>query len=336
MSTRFTILLLLLTALSSGCVSAPVLQPALPPSQTTSVVELASTPFFPQQQYHCGPSALASLLNFSGVQVDPQTLASRVYLPKKRGSLQIELMAATRYYQRMPYRVNPDLTSLLTEVGGGNPVLVLLDLGWRSRPVWHYAVVVGYDAAADKVILRSATDRRKVVSADNFIRAWGRADKWGLVVLRPGQLPVDAEEMRYLEVAASLHSAGALDAALQSFRIATIRWPASAMAQFGLGNALYAQGRLRQAESAYRSAVQLDPGMVVARNNLAHVLSERGCAHSARKQIAAVTVRNDEFPDDVMQALAQTRRKIEAQIGATTTVESSTCAIGGTRVESNI
>jgi Flp pilus assembly protein TadD len=44
----------------------------------------------------------------------------------------------------------------------------------------------------------------------------------------------------------------------------------------GLGNASYRLGRLREAESAYRRAIAIDPGHGPAYNNLAHVLAELG------------------------------------------------------------
>jgi hypothetical protein len=36
----------------------------------------------------------------------------------------------------------------LREVAAGNPVLVLQNLSFAWAPVWHYAVVMGYDADA--------------------------------------------------------------------------------------------------------------------------------------------------------------------------------------------
>ena len=301
--------LVVVIVLGSSCAPTKVLLPANGAAHTA--VELSHTPFFPQTKYHCGPAALATLLNSSGVAVDAEELANRVYLPARQGSLQIELMAASRYYERLPYVINPDLATLLTEVRAGRPVLVLLNLGWHIRPVWHYAVVVGYDSAAEAIILRSGLERRRLMPAGKFIKAWKRADNWGLLVLAPGQLPVRADETRYLQAAATLESLEAGDGTVQFFRAAVGRWPGSAVARFGLGNALYREGDLLRAEAAYREAMLLDPAMVVARNNLAHVLAERGCPGLALRELKAAA--DYDLPADIAEQLIQTREEVESQ-----------------------
>ena len=70
-------------------------------------VELESTPFFPQSDYQCGPAALATVLAADGVDVTADQLVSEVYLPGRRGSLQVALIAATRARGRLPYTLPP-------------------------------------------------------------------------------------------------------------------------------------------------------------------------------------------------------------------------------------
>ena len=130
--------------LLSGCATqlqATKLMDSPPPGLSTAV-ELRQVPFFPQERYQCGPAALATVLNWSGVTITPEQLVDEVYLPQRHGSLQVELMAATRRHQRLPYILEPDLQAMLDEVRGGHPVLVLLNLGLSWYPVWHYVVVM--------------------------------------------------------------------------------------------------------------------------------------------------------------------------------------------------
>src|SRR5437868_6842253 len=74
-----------------GCASlAPQttqLRDRLPPA-LHDYVELKEVPFFPQDEYQCGPAALATVLNTFGVKVTPEELVPEVYLPARKGSLQ--------------------------------------------------------------------------------------------------------------------------------------------------------------------------------------------------------------------------------------------------------
>jgi hypothetical protein len=50
--------------------------------------EIASVPFFPQDEYQCGPAALAMVLAWSGLNVEPAELTEKVYTASLKGSLQ--------------------------------------------------------------------------------------------------------------------------------------------------------------------------------------------------------------------------------------------------------
>ena len=148
-------------------------------------VELTAVPFFPQEAYQCGPAALATVLNGSGLNVTPEELTPQVYLPERQGSLQFELLAAARRHGRVPYVLRPQLEAITTEIASGNPVLVLQNLGISAMPFWHYAVVVGFDLARAEVVLRSGREHRHVTSLRTFEHTWRRGDYWAVVVLPP-------------------------------------------------------------------------------------------------------------------------------------------------------
>jgi ABC-type bacteriocin/lantibiotic exporter with double-glycine peptidase domain len=103
-------------------------------------VELAEVPFFPQLEYECGPAALATALTHFNVKVTPDDLVGEVYLPERKGSLQIEMLAAARRHGMVSYQLAPRLKDLLRELAGGVPVIVLQDQGLGPFERWHYAV----------------------------------------------------------------------------------------------------------------------------------------------------------------------------------------------------
>jgi tetratricopeptide (TPR) repeat protein len=309
----------------SGCAGmAPVLPSRLPADARHTAVELEATPFYPQTVHQCGPAALATVLHASGVAVTPGDLVSRVYLPERQGSLQAELVAATRGYARLPYPITPGLSALLAELQAAHPVLVLQNLGLSFHPVWHYAVVIGYLPDDDAVILRSGATRRVVMPAGRFLRSWRLAGYWGLVVLRPGEMPARPTAATYLRAAADLESVGQTQAAALAYGAAVTRWPNDATAWLGLGNTHYQAGRLPAAEDSYRRAVGADPGYLAAWNNLAEVLAGRGCFHTAIATLDEALARSGASAA-LRDLLRQTRGEILSRRPAGHTSDAPAC-----------
>ena len=251
---------------------------------------LLDVPFHPQTEYQCGPAALATVLGASGVATSPEALVPQVYLPGRKGSLQMELVAATRRAGRIPYEVERDPEGLLAEVHAGRPVLVLQNLLVRSVPKWHYAVLVGAAPARNEVLLNSGTERGLSMPASKFLRTWDWAGRWGLVALKPGELPAQADPARYLAAVADFEAvAGAGDAA-PAYRAALERWPDDPRTHLALGNQAYAAGKLHQAAGHYRTGLHHAADDAVLGNNYASVLGELGChkeAHAALERALA-------------------------------------------------
>ena len=249
-------------------------------------VELEATPFFPQSEYQCGPAALATVLAAGAVDVTPDELVPEVYLPARRGSLQVELVAATRARGRLPYLLAPRDDGLFDELAAGRPVLVLQKQGAGPWPGWHYAVLVGYDRERQSVLLRSGTTRRLEMSVRRFLWSWQRGGRWAMLALEPGELPAGAEMDRYVDAAAGLEAVGRLDEATRAYRSASLRWPDAALPWLGLANVAYAREDLPAAQSLYEEALAREPADVAARNNHAEVLLQLGCRSAAALEIA--------------------------------------------------
>jgi tetratricopeptide (TPR) repeat protein len=277
--------------------------------QESNAIELGDTPFYSQVTDQCGPSALATILNVSGIDVAPEALKSQVYIPGREGSLQIELLAATRGFKRIPYQIEPDAAALLDELRAGRPVLVLQNLGGKIRPVWHYAVVVGFLPAKKQFVLRSGDQKRYMVSASRFVRSWQRAEYWGIVALRPGELPSSANAARFLRSVAAIEDVGDAATAEVSFSSATERWPDNTLAWLGLGNSHYAQGELDMAEAAYRRLLKLESDHPVGLNNLAQVLADKGCFEEAADVLDSALKAAD-FNKEMVDIIMQTRSEI--------------------------
>lgn len=267
--------------LLAGCGSIPVADYG----GTTAAVlpermELAAVPFHPQEQYQCGPAALATVLGSAGAARTPQELESEVYLPLRQGSLQPELLASARRAGVLPYVLAPQPDALLSEVAAGHPVVVLQNLRLAAWPQWHYAVVVGYSLADRHIVLRSGTEKRRLMPIDDFDRSWARAGRWAFVALPPERLPASAREGDYLAAAAALERVSPL-AAQRAYQAALARWPGNVLAEIGQGNAAYRLHDLEAAQVAFRQAAADHPEAADAWNNLAQVLHEQKRHHEA-------------------------------------------------------
>jgi len=271
-------LALLVMALLAGCAGAPQTRHLLaaPPAQLPQRMEIDAVPFFPQQALQCGPAALATVLTHAGAAIHPDTLTRQVFIPGRAGSLQLELIAATRRQGQVPYVLAPRLLDLLAEVSTGRPVLVLQNLSLDGFPRWHYAVVVGFDLGEQVVVLRSGRERRHVVAMDTFERTWARGGRWALLAVPPGQVPDTAEAEPFLRSVAAFEPLGAWSVARTAYRAAVVRWPGNAAVWLALGNAEYGMHEPVAAEQAWRRALALAPDYPPALNNLAQLLAEQG------------------------------------------------------------
>ncbi|HEY0962734.1 MAG TPA: PA2778 family cysteine peptidase [Pseudomonadales bacterium] len=268
----------LLCLCAAGCATPPQSASLLrqAPEQLGEAVTIAEVPFFPQDQYQCGPAALATVLVASGVDVTPEALVPLVYVPERKGSFQVELVAAARSHGRVAYTLPPTLDALLAEVRNGTPVLVLQNLGLASMPKWHYAVVKGYDLERRKLLLNSGVHEDYEVSLGTFERTWARAEHWGLAVVAPGEVPVSAEALPYFNAVVALELGGHTELARSAYKAGLARWPDDRNLLMAYGNLLYGAGELNAAAASFRAVTKYHPAYAPAHNNLAQLLFELG------------------------------------------------------------
>jgi hypothetical protein len=268
------------------------------PSGVPQTVELSSVPFFPQEDYQCGPAALATLLTHSGVPVTPDALVSQVFLPARQGSLQIEMLAAPRRSGRVSYPLARQYSDLLREVAAGNPVIVLQDVGlmWTQ---WHYAVVNGFDYPSGTVYLRSGTRPRQELPFTAFERSWMSSGYWAMVVTPPDRIPVTATEDGWLAAVLAMARVDRGEAATRAYAAALQRWPDNLPAAIGLANQYHARGALDDAAAVLREARRRHPQSVIVINNLAQTLSDQGHQTEALALVENATDPNSPFAAEV-------------------------------------
>lgn len=288
-----------------------------PPAEASAALEVQGVPFFAQEEYQCGPAALATMLQFTGSKITPAELTDKVYVPGRKGSFAVEMVAAARQQGSLVYPVAPQLDAVLTSLAQGYPVLVLQNNGLSFYPVWHFAVVVAADRAQEKIWLRSGKTERLEMSFSVFERTWARSDYWAVLMLDPAKIPDTLDAKAVIRELALMEKAGALSAAQSGFSRALLNWPAQKTAWLGLAQTSLQLGDKERAEATLRELVRREPMYGPGLNNLADLLLQNGRAPEAlrfaERAVAVMDVPQTRATLAAIQSVL-TRRRADIQI----------------------
>lgn len=296
-----------LLVLATGCAQLVPQTVALRtdwPEGVARTTEMNDVPFFPQDDYQCGPAALATILSYSGLPDTPESLVDEVFIPSRKGSLQIEMLAAPRRHGRVSYQLAPSYGDMLREVAAGNPVIVLQDVGDMFTE-WHYAVVVGFDYPSGTIYLRSGKNRRQEVPFSYFEREWIKGNYWAMVVTAPDKLPATATEERWVNAVNAMARSAPGEATTSAYAAALARWPDSVPAAVGLANQYHSGGAYQLAVNVLRGALVRHPDSVIVVNNLAQALSDQG-----RNAEALATIEKASDPQSPFAAAVRSTREM--------------------------
>lgn len=298
--------------LLAGCVSSPQSTALLrePSAEFRDAVLVPGVPFFPQEDYQCGPAALATVLGSHGSSVTPEELVPLVYVPERQGSFQIEMVAAARSYGHLAYQLPPTIEAMLAEVQRGNPVLVMQNLALSWYPQWHFAVVKGFDLQRGEIILNSGVIEDYTVSLRIFERTWARAEHWAVLVVEPGVMPLSATADRYFNAAAALENSNPPEVTARAYSAGLERWPDNAALLMANGNLRYGQGDLDGAAQHFRQTINHHPDYAPAHNNLAQILYEQGDLTQALDLAQRAVELGGDFSDNYQR----TRERIQAAL----------------------
>ncbi len=146
---------------------------------------IENVPFVRQGENSCGPAALASVASYWGQQADLAQIKARVYLPELRGTLPMDMERFMREEGFLTSSSSGTLDALKAQVRKNVPVICLLDLGFSLYRRPHYVTVIGFDDVSRALIAHDGVNANTVIGYEKFVKKWGRAGNWMLVVL-PG------------------------------------------------------------------------------------------------------------------------------------------------------
>jgi|SRR3990167_1517338 len=159
-----------------SCASA-----SLVPSPGNHVI--TQIPFFPQDDYQCGPASLAAVLTYRGAAVTPTGIAAEIFSGSAMGTLDMDMVfyAEGKGLKVKRYAGTPE--DVRRNIDNGNPLIVLTDYGFWVYEKGHYMVIVGYN---DKgFIVNSGKDHELFVPETEFLKSWKKANFFTLLIERP-------------------------------------------------------------------------------------------------------------------------------------------------------
>ena len=168
---------LLYVCLVSSCSTASKELSIIRPSQTVIIEEV---PFFPQLDYQCGPASLAGVLSYYGDHVGPDEIAKSIYRENIRGTVSVDMVLYVRKRGFASTWYNGNTDDILRAVDRGNPVIVMIDLGFSLARAYHYMVITGYSSKG--VIANTGTTPQKLISWEQFMSQWEKTHNWTLLI----------------------------------------------------------------------------------------------------------------------------------------------------------
>jgi len=135
-----------------------------------------------QDPEQCGPFALAALLQYMGMDADPEDLAQRLYSQGAGGTLTMDLYleARRRGFDTKQLSGSEDL--LTKELVDFNPVIVLFKYPGLRGTAGHFILVTGFSTEPRGFFLLWGDGKLSWMKLDRFHRLWSESGYWMLTV----------------------------------------------------------------------------------------------------------------------------------------------------------
>lgn len=247
---------------------------------------IRNMPFYPQQDYFCGPTTLSEVAGFYGLKHSPDNIATNTFVPGLKGSLQVEMLATSRQLGLVAYAQSGTMDQLLTLVAENIPVIVLQNNAVSMFPQWHYAVVTGYDLEQAEIILNTGVTEAHRLNFSTFERTWQRGNYWMLAMLPTDKTSPHLDPFIYARACQDLLNTNQAEAGVAALISATKQWPGYWLPYFLLGNH-YFPTRPQVAQSWFAQGLPFARQQIPYLNNYAILLSNLGCNAEAIELITA-------------------------------------------------
>ena len=256
------------------------------PAGVPQHVELAHVPFFPQDDYQCGPAALATVLAVQRRGRDARRAGEPGLPAGAQGQPAARDARHGAALRPRLLRAGPALRRPAARSGGRQPGHRAAGRRSHVHPV---ALRRGQRLRlldSGTLFLRSGTTARQEMPFTAFEREWMKSGYWAMVVTPPDRIPVTATEEGWMAAVLAMARSGdgerrhaGLCRGTASAGPTTCRppsaWPTSTMRA----------ARWRKPPRCCARRRQRHPQSVIVMNNLAQTLSDQGRHAEALAQI---------------------------------------------------
>ncbi len=141
---------------------------------------IEKVPFYPQNEYQCGPATLASVMNYHGIDITPEQIVKDIFSKTARGTLTFDMVNFVKNRGLKVDYYSSSLDDLKANINTGNPLIVLVDYGFLSYQQNHFMVVIGYNDYG--VIVNSDSFQGQFITNENFVKVWKKTNFWTLLI----------------------------------------------------------------------------------------------------------------------------------------------------------
>lgn len=139
---------------------------------------IENVPFFPQEDFQCGPASLAGVMNYWGVNVSLEEIAREIYSPSAKGTLNLDMILYAKRKGMESTYYQGSMEDIKNKIDSGHPLIVMVDLGLWIYQQNHFMVVIGYDQ--NGIVVNSGRERLKYLPLRNFMKKWEKTQFWTL------------------------------------------------------------------------------------------------------------------------------------------------------------
>ena len=147
---------------------------------------IPGVPFYPQEDYQCGPASLATVMNYwqarsNKEKIGVKEITDAIYSRGARGVLpsDLENYPVTRGF--ITHQFEGSIEDLRGHVDQGIPVIIFVDQGLSIYQVNHFMVVTGY--TDNGVVVNDGRREKEVITNSRLEKTWKRTGYWALRVV---------------------------------------------------------------------------------------------------------------------------------------------------------